>query len=95
MSPSLQQSHPGRPCVTTGVHQGCPLSPTISNTFMDFLAHQITHECPWEGLQGITVGFGLDGSLVSPPSISSTNPLQQLLLLYADKVAALASVLFG
>jgi hypothetical protein len=76
--------------MNTGVRQGCPMSPTLFNVFIDFLARLILSECVAAGIPGVTVGFHIDGHLTTPPSTSpNTQLLTTLMLLYADDIVLL------
>jgi hypothetical protein len=71
----------------TGVRQGCPMSPTLFNTFMDFLMRQVIAACAQRGVHGITVGIRRNGSIIPQPAEGTLN---LLLLLYADDLVLLA-----
>ena len=73
---------------SSGVRQGCPLSPLLFNVWMDFLGRQVLEACTAEGVLGYRMAYRIDGSLVAPPQCDGT--LHLLLLLYADDVVLLA-----
>jgi hypothetical protein len=73
----------------TGVRQGCPMSPTLFNVFIDFLARQVTQRCQQQGVQGFRVAFRAGGQLVPGP-LPSDQVLPILMLLYADDMVLMA-----
>ena len=73
-----------------GVRQGCAASPLLFNTVMDFVCRAVLAECEAEGIQGIRVGYRIDGMLTAPPRPCS-DFLAVLMLLYADDVCLLCS----
>jgi hypothetical protein len=75
--------------MSTGVRQGCPMSPTLFNVFMDFMARLVTSRCRQQGVRGFRVAFRISGQLVEPPS-RADECIALLMLLYADDLALLA-----
>ena len=73
--------------MSTGVRQGCPLSPLLFDVWMDFLCRQVAAACHRLGVQGYTVAYRIDGRLTAPPRCDSA--LHLLMLLYADDVVLL------
>jgi hypothetical protein len=74
------------------VRQGCPLSPLLYNTFMDFLCRLVMGECAAKGISGFKVAYRLGGPSqpwAAPPT-GCTAALELQMLLYADDVALLA-----
>lgn len=67
----------------TGVRQGCPMSPTLFNTFIDFLARLVGQECQEAGVQGFGLAFRVGPDLVPVPGPGDAEGWA-LLLLYAD-----------
>ena len=75
--------------MASGVRQGCPMSPTLFNVFMDFLARLVTQRCQAQGVSGFGVAFRINRQLVPLPSIGDTD-MAMLMLLYADDMVLLA-----
>jgi hypothetical protein len=75
--------------MSSGVRQGCPMSPTLFNVFIDFLARLVIAACKEKGVHGFTVAFRINGILYAAPT---GNPalLTLLMLLYADDMVLLA-----
>jgi hypothetical protein len=76
--------------MSTGVRQGCPMSPTLFNVFMDFMARLVTSRCRQQGVRGFHVAFRTSGQLVEPPC-RADECIALLMLLYADDLALLES----
>ena len=74
----------------TGVRQGCPMSPTLFNTFMDFLVRLLQQECEQLGVQGFKVAYRVGGQLVPLPS-HGDQVACYLALLYADDLVLMTS----
>lgn len=73
----------------TGVRQGCPMSPTLFNVYIDFLARLLTQRCQELGVGGFRVAFRAGADLVPAP-LDSDPVLSALLLLYADDMVLMA-----
>ena len=73
---------------SSGVRQGCPLSPLLFNVWMDFLCRQVLDACAAAGVGGFRMAYRMDGALVAPAQCDAS--LQLPLLLYADDVVLLA-----
>jgi len=74
----------------TGVRQGCPMSPTLFNVFMDFMARLVAGRSQQQGAKGYGVAFRISGQLVTPPT-NADELVWLLMLLYADDMALLAN----
>jgi hypothetical protein len=75
--------------MSSGVRQGCPMSPTLFNVFIDFLARLVIAACEEQGVRGFTVAFRINGQLVAAP-VGNPSLLALLMLLYADDMVLLA-----
>ena len=75
--------------MSTGVRQGCPMSPTLFNVFMDFMARLVADRCAQRGIQGFRVAFRFGDQLVTAPG-RSDECLTMLMLLYADDLVLIA-----
>jgi hypothetical protein len=75
--------------MASGVRQGCPLSPTLFNVFIDFLARLITQRCQEQGVAGFRLAYRIGDQLVPVPSLGDA-ALALLLELYADDLVLLA-----
>jgi hypothetical protein len=75
--------------MTTGVRQGCPMSPTLFNTYFDFVTRLVAAQCSEAGVQGVKVAFRINGQLVSAPERGDLT-MFVLMLLYADDLALTA-----
>jgi hypothetical protein len=73
--------------MSTGVRQGCPLSPLLFCVWMDFLCRQVAAACESLGVRGYRVAYRIDGRLVEPPRCD--REAQLLMLLFADDVVLL------
>jgi len=75
--------------VDTGVRQGCPMSPTLFNTFMDFVARLVQQQCEAQGVHGFSFAFRINGQLHSAPA-AGDSVAHLLMLLYADDLVLMA-----
>jgi hypothetical protein len=76
--------------MATGVRQGCPMSPTLFNTFFDFLTRQVEERCAALGVGGVRLAFRMhEGRLQQAPG-PGDSLLSLLMLLYADDLVLLA-----
>lgn len=75
--------------MTSGVRQGCPMSPTLFNTYFDFVTRLVAAKCSEAGVQGVKVAFRANGQLMSAPDQGDLT-MFVLMLLYADDLVLLA-----
>ena len=75
--------------MSSGVRQGCPMSPILFNVFMDFLARIVMHKCQEKGVKGYRMAYRIDGQLVSAPSGQDAH-MAILMLMYADDLVLMA-----
>jgi len=75
--------------MASGVRQGCPMSPTLFNVFMDFLARVVTQRCHDQGVSGVRVAYQINGQLVQPPHTQDAY-MSTLMLMYADDLVLVA-----
>ena len=75
--------------MSTGVRQGCPMSPTLFNVFMDFMARLVADRCAQRGIQGFRVAFRFGDQLVAAPT-GGDECMAMLMLLYADDLVLMA-----
>lgn len=75
--------------MSTGVRQGCPMSPTLFNVFIDFLARLVTARCHAQGIRGYRFAYRIGGRLVQPAT-HSDSIAHTLMLLYADDLVLFA-----
>jgi hypothetical protein len=76
--------------VHTGVRQGCPMSPTLFNTYMDFIARLTAAQCQQQGVRGYGFAYRVNGQLVYPPH-AADKVAHMLMLLYADDLVLMAA----
>jgi hypothetical protein len=76
--------------MTSGVRQGCPMSPTLFNTYFDFVTRLVAAQCCEAGVLGVKVAFRVNGQLMSAPEQGDPT-MFVLMLLYADDLVLLAA----
>ena len=76
--------------MATGVRQGCPMSPTLFNTFFDFLTRLVEERCATLGVGGVRFAYRMHGGRLQQAPGQGDSLLSLLMLLYADDLVLLA-----
>jgi hypothetical protein len=74
--------------VHTGVRQGCPMSPTLFNVYIDFVTRLVAQQCQEQGVHGYSFAYTLHGQLNLVPATADL-VTAILMLLYADDLVLL------